>query len=162
MRTGYEAVRPSGWDPVERLKDQDIDGVEAEVLYTSLGMPLFGLKDPELQRACFRIYNDWLAEFCSHNPKRLLGVPLISLDDVGPGGPGIGALPQAEPQGRDDLGLSPEDRPYSSPIYDPFWQAASDLEMPLSLHIVTGGAKSPAWQMAGISRSRKRTCREFP
>jgi hypothetical protein len=50
MNTGYEAVRPSGWDPMERLKDQDIDGVEAEVLYTSLGMPLFGLKDPELQR----------------------------------------------------------------------------------------------------------------
>ena len=47
MDTGYEAVRPSGWDPAERLKDQDIDGVEAEVLYTSLGMPLFGLKDTE-------------------------------------------------------------------------------------------------------------------
>ncbi|HZY60848.1 MAG TPA: hypothetical protein VFE56_13865, partial [Candidatus Binataceae bacterium] len=49
MKTGYEAVRPSGWDPVERIKDQEIDGVEAEVLYTSLGMPLFGLKDPDLQ-----------------------------------------------------------------------------------------------------------------
>ena len=34
---GYEAARPSGWDPVERIKDQEIDGVEAEVLYTSSG-----------------------------------------------------------------------------------------------------------------------------
>src|ERR671938_425776 len=43
LSKGYEAARPSGWDPVERIKDQDIDGVEAEVLYTTLGMPLFGL-----------------------------------------------------------------------------------------------------------------------
>ena len=28
-------ARPSGWDPVERIKDQDIDGVHAEVLYTT-------------------------------------------------------------------------------------------------------------------------------
>jgi uncharacterized protein len=34
---GYEAARPSGWDPVERVKDQDIDGVVAEVLYTTFG-----------------------------------------------------------------------------------------------------------------------------
>src|SRR6202451_2346111 len=48
---GYEAARPSGWDPVERLKDQDIDGVMGEVLYPTLGMPLFQLQDPELQVA---------------------------------------------------------------------------------------------------------------
>ena len=58
---GYEAARPSGWDPAERIKDQDLDGVEAEVLYTTLGMSLFGLEDAELQRSCFRVYNDWVA-----------------------------------------------------------------------------------------------------
>src|ERR1700737_2570167 len=82
---GYEAARPSGWDPVERIKDQDIDGVHAEVLYTTLGMTLFGLHDAELQRACFKAYNDWLSEFCSHNPKRLIGAALISLEDIGEG-----------------------------------------------------------------------------
>src|ERR1700746_2308448 len=73
LKKGYESARPSGWDPVERLKDQDIDGVQAEVLYTTLGMTLFGLHDADLQRACFKAYNDWLSEFCSHNPKRLIG-----------------------------------------------------------------------------------------
>jgi hypothetical protein len=81
--SGYEAARPSGWDPVERLKDQDIDGVCAEVLYTSLGMPLFGLKDAELQHHCFKVYNQWLAEFCSCNTRRLIGIALISLNDIG-------------------------------------------------------------------------------
>ena len=51
MQGGYEGVRPSGWDPVARLGDQDRDGVSGEVLYTSLGMLLYGLKDGEL-RVC--------------------------------------------------------------------------------------------------------------
>jgi predicted TIM-barrel fold metal-dependent hydrolase len=158
MQTGYEVVRPSGWDPVERLKDQDIDGVEAEVLYTSLGMPLFGLKDPELQRACFRVYNDWLADFCSHNPQRLLGVPLVSLDDIGLAVAELERCRKRNLKGAMIWGSPPDDRPYSSSIYDPFWQAAADLEMPLSLHIVTGGTKSPAWQMvAHIAKSEKDT-----
>jgi uncharacterized protein len=83
LNRGYEAARPSGWDPAERLKDQDLDGVAAEVLYTTLGMPLFRLPDFALQRACFRLYNDWLAEFCTYNPKRLVGLALISLVNVG-------------------------------------------------------------------------------
>jgi uncharacterized protein len=49
MGKGYEGARPSGWDPAERIKDQDIDGVSAELLYGSLGMPLFACKDVELQ-----------------------------------------------------------------------------------------------------------------
>jgi len=143
---------------VERIKDQEIDGVEAEVLYTSLGMPLFGLKDPDLQRACFRVYNDWLAEFCSHDPKRLLGAPLISLDDIELAVAELERCRKQNLKGAMIWGFAPEDRPYSSPIYDPFWQAAADLEMPLSLHVVTGGTKSPAWQMVGhLAKSEKNT-----
>ena len=31
----------------------------------------------------------------------------------------------------------PEDKPYDSPIYEPLWAAAQDLDMPLSLHVTT-------------------------
>ena len=79
MRHGYEAARPSGWDPVERLKDQDLDGISAEVLYPSLGIALLSMTDTELQQACMRVYNDWLAEFCSHSRSRLAGIGLYSL-----------------------------------------------------------------------------------
>src|SRR5262249_7635873 len=58
VRQGYRAIRPAGWDPVERLKDQDVDGVAAEVLYTTLGMGLFQLQDNDLRSAGFRAYND--------------------------------------------------------------------------------------------------------
>ena len=90
---------------MERLKDQDIDGVEAEVLYTTLGMSLFGLADAELQQACFRVYNDWLAEFCSHDRRRLHGVALISLADIDAGTRGTGTMRPRGTQRRHDLRL---------------------------------------------------------
>ncbi|HKA55223.1 MAG TPA: amidohydrolase, partial [Candidatus Binatia bacterium] len=71
-KRGFEVAPKSVWDPAERLKEQDADGVSAEALYTSMGMLLFGLDDAELRASCFRAFNDWAAEYCSHNPKRLI------------------------------------------------------------------------------------------
>ncbi len=148
---GYEAARPSGWDPVERIKDQEIDGVEAEVLYTSLGMPLFSMADADLQRACFKIYNDWLAEFCSHNRNRLLGIALISLEDVAEGVKELQRCRKLGLRGMMTWGTAPAEHPYGDPIYDPFWAAASDLEMPLSLHTITSKPGSPGGVASGVS-----------
>ena len=141
MGSGYEAARAGGWDPVERLKDQEIDGLEAEVVYSSLGMPLFGLDDAEVQRACFRAYNDWVAEFCAHSPKRLFGIALIGLDDVHEGVKELERCKKIGLRGALIAGLPPENQPYSSRVYDPFWQAAGELGMPISLHVVTGARR---------------------
>jgi len=138
QNVGYEQARPSGWDPVERLKDQDIDGVEGEVLYTTLGMFLFHLKDLELQWACFRSYNDWVAEFCSPAPQRLIGLGLISTQDVGEA---VHELQRVAKKGLRGVMMNaapPGDLPYSDPHFDPLWAAAQDLGLPVSLHILTG------------------------
>jgi predicted TIM-barrel fold metal-dependent hydrolase len=135
---GYEQARPSGWDPVERLKDQDIDGVEGEVLYTTLGMFLFHLKDLGLQWACFRAYNDWVAEFSSHAPKRLIGLGLIATQDVDEA---VRELQRVAKKGLRGVMMNAApagDLPYSDPHFDPLWAAAQDLNLPLSLHILTG------------------------
>src|SRR6266446_6100825 len=81
MASGYPGVRPSAWDPVARIEDQDRDGVVGEVLYPSLAMRLFQMEDGELRAASFRAYNDWLADYCAHSPRRLAGVAMVSLDD---------------------------------------------------------------------------------
>ena len=134
----YQYARPGGWDPAERVKDMDIDGVEAEVIYTTLGFRLFWLTDGDFQRACFRAYNDWLAEYCSHAPHRLAGLAMITLVDIDEAvkelrrcaGIGLkGAMIWASP---------PDDMPYNDPRYDPFWDAAQDINIPLSLHSITG------------------------
>ena len=75
----YADARPGGWDPAERLKDNEQDGVEADVLYTTLGFRIFWLKDAGLQQECFRAYNDWLAAYCRYAPERMAGLAMISL-----------------------------------------------------------------------------------
>src|ERR1700721_1203311 len=42
LKKGYEAARPSGWDPAERLKDQAIEGGRAEGAIRPSGRPLSG------------------------------------------------------------------------------------------------------------------------
>ncbi len=153
MNKGYEAARPSGWDPAERIKDQDVDGVEAEVLYTTLGMPLFGLENADLQRACFRVYNDWVAEFCSYKPRRLIGSALISLEDIGEGVKELERCAKIGLRGAMIWGSPPEDKPYSSRAYDPLWQAASELRMPLSLHVITGKGRESKLQIDPVTGS---------
>src|ERR1700732_1632732 len=55
-------------DPELRLKDQERDGVQAEVLYGILGATM-RLDDDEAAGAMLRIYNDWLAAFSGHTPR---------------------------------------------------------------------------------------------
>ena len=139
---GYEAARPSGWDPVERMADQDLDGIDAEILYPTLGMKLFAMPDGELQRACFEAYNGWLADYCRHDPRRLYGVGLVSLEDVALAVRDVEAIARQGHRGLMIWGAPPEDRPYDSPAYDPFWAAAADHGLPVSLHIIAGRGRT--------------------
>jgi predicted TIM-barrel fold metal-dependent hydrolase len=162
MFSGYAGLRPSGWDPVERLRDQTQDGVGGEVLYPSLGMPLYGLSDGALRAACFRVYNDWLAEFCGHAPQRLAGIALIPMDDVG------GAVAELQRAARLGLrggliwGVPPEERRYDQDEWEPLWACAQDLDLPLSLHILTGArgmgvSRSIMWDYPFLPHALERT-----
>jgi predicted TIM-barrel fold metal-dependent hydrolase len=126
------------WDPAARIKDQDLDGVCAEVIYTSMGMPLYGLNDVELRMACFSAFNDWATEYCSHDVKRLVPLGLITLEDIGAGVKELERIAKRGMKGAMIWSEPPGDRPYSHTDYDPFWAAAQDLNLPLSLHILTG------------------------
>ena len=57
-------------EPELRLKDQDRDGVQAEVLYGILGSST-RMGDPEAAAEMIRIYNDWLADFVRDPPRAL-------------------------------------------------------------------------------------------
>jgi hypothetical protein len=73
---------PGGWEPTARLKDQGTDGVDAEVLFSSAARQLYSITDEPYQRAIFRSYNEWLAEFCSVDRKRLIGLALLPILDM--------------------------------------------------------------------------------
>jgi predicted TIM-barrel fold metal-dependent hydrolase len=141
----YADARPGGWDPAERVKDNALDGVEADVLYTTLGFRIFWLKDPGLQADCFRAYNDWLAEFCGYDPKRMAGLAMIPLYDPKAGARELERCAKMGLKGAMIWCSPPQEQPYSSDIYDPFWGAAQELKMPISLHAITGMGMESQW-----------------
>jgi predicted TIM-barrel fold metal-dependent hydrolase len=127
-----------GWDPVARVEEMTVDGVVKEILYPSLALNLFGITDPDLQAACFAVYNDWLVEFCSVAPDRLFGVAAISTYDPGAAAAELARVRAAGCVGALVWEVPPPELSFATEHYDPFWEAAEDLGVPISLHILTG------------------------
>jgi len=134
---GDAAVRPGAREPAARLADMSADGIVAEVLYPSVALQAFRLGDGALQRDCFRIYNDWLAELCRQAPRQLFGVALASLFE-----PEVGVR-EIERAAR--LGLRgvmiwcapPSGESYADAKYERVWAAAAACGLPVSLHLGT-------------------------
>lgn len=132
----FEDLHRGGWDPDARLADQDRDGVSVEVIYPTVGMLLCNHRDYDYKKACFDAYNEWIAEYCAAHPDRLIGTGQTAMRSVDEG--------IADVRKMKDLGLrgvmmpgNPQVADYDDPIYDPFWQATLDMQMPLSFHILT-------------------------
>ena len=136
----YADNRPGGWDLAERLKDQDADGVSAEVIYTGQGLNYLRAPDPEYVFACARVYNDWAAEFAAGAPDRLAAAACIPTH-----GPIEWAVAEAERAAKMGhkalmmLDYSPE-RAFNLPDWNPLWAACQEMGLPISLH---GGGRSP-------------------
>lgn len=133
-----DSIRPGCYDPDARLQDQDIDGVAGELIYPGLGLFMALAPDADYQRAACRVYNDWLAEFCSAHPSRLKGMAVL---------PTAGDLRQSadEAERCRKLGLVgamlpvvAPGRPYNLPDWDVLWQRLEALAMPCSLHVGGG------------------------
>ena len=131
-------TRPKGGtDPKIRLEDMDLDGVAAEVLYPTFVLGLFSHQQRE-QEAGFRVYNDWVADFCKTAPNRLFAIPCLSVYDVD--------VAIKEMQRCHDLGMlgglawqvPHPDLPLTSDHYERLWAAAAELGQPLHFHILTG------------------------
>jgi len=140
----HEEGRPGGWDPQARLADQDLDHIRAEILYPGMGLGLFGTPDSEYQLACFRAYNDWLAEFCAVNPDRLAGAGVLAVKGH------VEAIAQearrSAAKGLRSVMMAAEvpERPYSSPQWDPLWETLQDLGVPVAIHMGTSSGAQVA------------------
>ena len=136
--TGRFEEKTGGWDPGERLKEMATDGVSAEVLYPTLGLRLFGLDDPALQEACFRVYNDWIIDYCSAAPDRLIGLGMLSMYNVEHAVRELERCREAGLRGAIIWQVPPPEIPFTSDHYEPFWAAAQEMSMPINLHILSG------------------------
>jgi predicted TIM-barrel fold metal-dependent hydrolase len=132
----WDNVVEAAYDPDARIETLDAEGIEAELLYTSLGLTMYGIKDPEFQFACMRAFNDWLAEFCAAYPKRLFGIAMVPTDNVAVG---VAEIERCAKLGHRGAMISitqdGADKGYMDEMYEPLWSAAEDARMPLSLHV---------------------------
>lgn len=141
-KVAFNAFDRGGYtDPTERragvaelrLADMDRDGVEAHVIYG----PVTSIKldDSELRDACYRAYNDWLAEFCAVAPDRLIGVPMLPEDPES----AVAELERIARMGifkQANVQIAEAQVRLNDPRWTPFWSAIEDTGLLLSFHVV--------------------------
>ena len=145
---------PGAFDPSQRLVEMTTDGVSGEVLYPTLGLTLFKMEDAPLQEACFHAYNEWLKEYCEASTGPVYGIGMVPAYNIDRA---IEELEWCHKAGMPGIMLwqvPHPDLPFTSPHYDPLWQAAQDLNMPVSIHILTGVNYSATVRNNDIEASR--------
>jgi predicted TIM-barrel fold metal-dependent hydrolase len=143
------------FDMDARRRDMDADGVAADVIYHSSqnGEPMpfvtggslfFAPTDSatnELAAVGTHIYNEWLADACSTDPDRHLGVAHLPAWDIEKS---VREVDWARARGLRAVNL-PAPRPgiqvFDHPDWEPFWATCEDLDVTLNTHV--GGAGGP-------------------
>ena len=138
MTAGELATAVVGdWEVDSRLRDQERDGVYAEVIFPTFALQAcFASDDAEFQLQLCRAYNSWAADVFADQP-RLLAVGMVPMLDIDAG---IAEAQRLAAQGFRALFLPARvpTRPYNVGDYDRFWAVAQDLGLPLTFHSGTG------------------------
>jgi len=133
----YEDVFPGSYDPAARVDEILEDETDAEVIFNGVQTVWNGIKlcpDPELSLACYRVYNDWIAEFQAYAPERFIcngTLPTTGIDDE------LSELSRCVDMGLRTVQLEAyPSGSFSEPSAedDRFWAAAVELDMPINVH----------------------------
>ena len=122
-------------DPELRLKDQERDGVQAEVLYGILGATR-RLNDPEAAVELVRIYNEWLAGFCDAHPDRYAGLACIPNAPVEAGVEEMRRVIKRGGVRGLEIANSHDIVPLWDPQWNPVWEVANEAALPVHFHTV--------------------------
>ena len=122
-------------DPDLRLKDQDLDGIQAEVLYGILGASM-RLGDETAAAEMMRVYNAWLADFCATHPERYAGLACIPNHDVDAAVAEIERVANAGVLRGIEIANTHEMPPLFDPVWEPVWARAESARLPVHFHTV--------------------------
>jgi uncharacterized protein len=120
--------------PEQRLHEQDLDGIECEVLFSQISSVLRQAKEDDFYCELVRAYNEFLAEeYMAAAPDRLIcmgTIPITGTVDA------IKELEHCAKLGFKGVKLEryPAGKSYPTVDDDKFWAAALDLSMPLTNH----------------------------
>jgi predicted TIM-barrel fold metal-dependent hydrolase len=161
----FDEIRPGCYDPVERLKDMDIDGVWGQLCFPNYarfaGHRFFlDVKDLDLGVACLRTYNDYLLdEWCAADPSRLFGAAILPLHDIGLA---VDELERVLAKGAKAVAFSENPTVLGLPSvhtdhWDPLWSLAEEAGVPVCTHIgsssrlVTTSDDAPATVLVSLN-----------
>ena len=128
-------------DGLQRLQEQDEDGIDAELLFVPIFASRFleKIADHDAYLAMVQAYNDWLASYCSIAPDRLIGNALMPVSGDRRRDRRAGAGARAWDSESVQLLNSPNGGDAPKPEDDRFWEKALELGMALSPHMSFGG-----------------------
>ena len=137
--------------PEQRLREQDEDGIDCEVLFPPVFTTRFleGISDNEVYRAMLRAYNTWLAaDYCAVAPDRLIGNSVTPISDIDHA---IEEIEFAASAGLRSVAFYqfPNGTGFAKPEDDKFWEKSLELGLALSPHFGFGETMPPP--MAGSS-----------
>lgn len=129
---------PDG-EPEHIIRDMDLDGVDAAVMFPNLSLFVLFTDDHELSMAHARVYNDFVVERYLEYKARMRPTAVIPLTDIPDA---VAEIERTSGMGLQAI-LLPEipPMPYWSREYDPVWAAAQAHRMPVFIHVATGGVK---------------------
>jgi predicted TIM-barrel fold metal-dependent hydrolase len=144
------SARPGAGDYIQRLVEQDTDGIDAEILYPAVSAQRFLKnlinvdKDRNTYLTLVEAYNTWLGqEFCAPAPDRLIGnaiVPETNVEDA------IREMERCKKMGIPSVNIAnwPNGTGWYAPGDEKFFQAAADMKVLISPHSNFGAAAAPA------------------
>ena len=113
------------------------------MFYPSLGLDWeSSSNDADLVAAHCRVYNDWLIDFCSTDPSRLVPIAHVSFMDVEQAVAETRRVAGLGAKGLMLLAFPPRNgSPYGEPMFDPIWAEAASLGLPVGVHVHGGGTR---------------------
>jgi predicted TIM-barrel fold metal-dependent hydrolase len=132
----WEQVPRSAFDPLERLKALDHDGVDAEVLFpNNPGQNFLATNDPEFEMDAVRSYNDALAEWAVASDRYVPLVMVPYLAEPAAIAREVTRAVEAGHRGVNLLGRMPDSLPHiADPHWYPLWDACQSLDVPVHFH----------------------------
>lgn len=141
----FEDMIPGCYDPVQRIKDMDVDGVQASTCFPSFpgfgGRVFLNATDKELALASLRAWNDFsIDEWCATDPTRYVPLAILPIWDVELSAAELrrvaakGARIVSFPDNPLPLGLPS----FYSDHWGPLWDAFEETGVVVSLHFGSG------------------------
>jgi uncharacterized protein len=139
----YQLIRARGYDAASTLAAMDAEGIDIAVVYRTFAHMVVSIDDlqPAYATAYCAAFNDWLADYCQANPKRLKPAAIVSLHD--PDLAAAEARRAVEEKGHVGVVLLPmpvNGRYVNAPECDILWKEITRLGVPLAFHGTSGGA----------------------